>query len=77
MNLADPVLAFSDFPDFDYKDLTSSYQYVDESENIKAKKWTKGGQERIYFRVRRHGDRRKFREFYVELPIVTEGESQK
>jgi hypothetical protein len=64
----EPVLSFREITDFDYGDLTDSYQYVDHNENIKAKIWSKGSQERIYFRVRRHDDRRKFREFYVELP---------
>jgi hypothetical protein len=72
--LKKPIVAFEDYPDFDYDDLTDSYQYIDEEENIKAKKWDRGVQKRIYFRVRRHDDSRKFREFYVEMPI--EGENQ-
>ena len=70
--LEKPVLAFKDFPDFDFEDLTDSYQYFDEEENIKAKKWKKGRQERIYFRFRGHDDSRKFREFYVEMPILAQ-----
>jgi hypothetical protein len=69
--LEKPVLSFRNNPDFDYDDLTDSYQYIDDNENIKAKIWSKGRQERIYFRVRRHDDKRKFREFYVELPVDT------
>ena len=70
MNLNDPVLALQWDADLHYEDLTDSYQYIDDdNENVKAKKWSKGKQERIYFRVRRHDDRRKFREFYVEMPI--------
>jgi len=69
VRLEDPVLAIESNSSFDYKDLTDSYQYIDENKNVKAKVWEKGKQKRIYFRTRRHDDKRKFREFYIELPI--------
>lgn len=71
-NIYEANLSFPGVSDFDYEDLTESYQYVDDDENIKAKIWSKGEQERIYFRIRRHDDSRKFREICVELPVLAQ-----
>lgn len=54
--------------EIDPDELTDSYEYIDESEDVKAKLWVGEMMEkRLYVRVRSHEDRRKFDEYYVVL----------
>ena len=41
--------------------------FVDVSHNLKVKKWSKNGT-RLYLRVRREDDKRRFDEFYIDIP---------
>lgn len=56
----------------DPRELTDEYEFVDEAENLKAKVWTpeKGDSpNRVYLRVRRHDDSRRFKEFYIPFAV--------
>lgn len=56
--------------DLTLNDLTDEYQFIDESENVKAKIWTgENLEKRIYIRVRDHEDGRRFREFSFRVQL--------
>jgi len=56
----------SDLRELDPATLSDSYEVVDENGDVKAKRWTgEDGRQRVYVRVRRHDDARRFDEFWV------------
>lgn len=61
----------SDLRQLDPAALSDSYEAVDENGDVKAKQWAgDDGRRRVYVRVRRHDDSRRFDEFWVPIEEV-------
>jgi len=61
----------SDLCELDPRKLSESYEVVDENGDVKAKtSEADDGQQRVYVRVRRHDDARRFDEFWVPITEV-------
>ncbi|WP_134671701.1 hypothetical protein [Halorussus marinus] len=66
----------SDLRELDPATLSDSYEVVDENGDVKAKHWTgDDGRRRVYVRIRRHDDSRRFDEFWVPVKDIDEEES--